>query len=120
MKKIISTVLVCILLVGSIFALASCGALSGTYEYTESISGAVTTLEFSGDTVKISTKLGASSTNYEAKYEIKGEGDDRTITFTYEDGAYKHATLQGERSYSDGTQNGKDYIKIGIAEYYKK
>ncbi len=122
MKKIISTVLVCVLLVSSVFALASCGALSGTYEYTEEIIGVstTTTLEFSGDKVKISTKAGATTSEYEAKYEIIGEGEGRKIVFTYEDGAHKHLTLQGERSFADGEQNGKKYIKIGIVEYYKK
>ena len=120
MKTRISAMLLVLCMVT--LALASCGALSGTYEYTEEIIGVstTTTLQFSGDKVKIATKAGATTSEYEAKYEIVGEGEGRKIVFTYEDGAHKHLTLQGERSFADGEQNGKKYIKIGIVEYYKK
>lgn len=120
MKKFISATLAVILIAGSVLALSSCAALSGAYEFTDPIASSVTTLEFSGDKARIYVKLGNTTTEYEAKYEIIGEEGDRSIVFTYAAGAPKHPTLYGERSFSEGEKEGKDYIKIGLAEYYKK
>ena len=113
MKKIISTALMFVILVGSVFALASCALLSGTYKDT--ISG-TTTLEFSGDTVRITTALG----QYEAKYEIKDEDGEKTISFTYEDTAKESIQFRGTQAFSEGTEDGVSYIKIGGFKYEKQ
>ena len=123
MKRIVSAVLVCLLLVGSAFALASCGGISGTYENAATS----TTVEFSGDTVNISWStefLGAKvSKDTSAKYEIKENDDgDKVIVFTYEEGADQHLTLIGdtEFDFSEGTVDGAKFIKIGALTYTEK
>ena len=65
MKKTLSMVLVVAMLALSVFALASCG-LSGSYVDPTGL----TTLEFSGSTVTITTESGALSLTYNAQYEI--------------------------------------------------
>ncbi len=119
MKKIISTILVCVLLVGTVFTLASCDTMiTGTYE------SGLTTLEFSGSKVTITDSIEilgtVTSKTYECKYKIEKTDDGRTITFTYEDGADQHANLNGTKTYSDGDKDGEKYIQIGIVTYTKK
>ena len=118
MKKIISTVLVCVLLVSTLFVLASCG-VSGTYKKGS------TTLEFSlfnkvtiTESVEV---LGAVTTKtYEAKYKIEENDDGKTITFTYEDGADEHIVCSGTRTFSEGEKDGVKYIQIGRITYEKQ
>ena len=119
MKKIISTVLVSILLIGSIFTLASCGGVSGTYE-SDTWLGYTYSLEFSSKTVKIEGKMGALSLNYEAEYKIEGKGDEKTITFIYDEGADKSLVFNGTMPYVSGSENGNKYIKIGEIRLDKK
>ncbi len=118
MKKIISTILVCVLLVGTVFTLASCGMISGTYK------SGVTTLEFSGNKLKITESaeiLGkVVSDEWECKYKIEETDDGRTITFTYEEDADEHHFLNGTLTFSDGEEDGTKYIKIGIITYEKQ
>jgi hypothetical protein len=87
MKKTISTILVCVLLVGSLLTLASCevlGMLIGTY------SDGTTTYAFSGKEVTITTTTSIGSwTNTITKtgeYKIdKNEKDQKTIAITISD-----------------------------------
>ena len=117
MKKIISLALVCLMLTCTMLTLASCG-LSGTYE------SGTTSITFSGKKVTIVdevTLLGATiSKTYEAEYSMS-ENDDgsKTITFTYADGADKHLSLNGEKTFVSGEENGKKYVRIGLITYYK-
>ena len=78
MKKIISSILVCVLLVGVMFSLVSCGNnLSGTYE------GKLFDLKFSGS--KVTVIVG--ETELTGTYEIKtdDETDKKTISFDFID-----------------------------------
>ena len=117
MKRLISTLLVCVLLVSCVFTLASCGAtLSG--EYKDALS--VTTYKFSGSkvTLTIDNLIGEDSV-FEGTYSIEGKDDDKKITITFEDkdGADKYS---GTHDFSEGEEDGKEYIKIGIIKYYKQ
>ena len=112
MKKILSVALVCVLLVGCVLALASCGGLSG--EYKEALTGNVV-YDFSGSKyTKTVDNIVGDDTVIEGKYEIdKEEGK---ITFTYEvDGEEKTQT----EAFSSGEEDGVEYIKIGLLKYNK-
>ena len=117
MKKIISLALVCLMLTCTMLTLASCG-LSGTYE------SGTTSITFSGKKVTIVdevTLLGTViSKTYEAEYSMS-ENDDgsKTITFTYADGGDKHLSLNGEKTFASGEEDGKKYVRIGLITYYK-
>ena len=77
MKKVLSAILVCVLLVGTMFTLVSCGNnLSGTYE------GLLFDLKFKGSKVTIIVKDEEVLTG---TYEIEGKDDDMTISFDFID-----------------------------------
>jgi hypothetical protein len=84
MKKTISTILVCVLLVGTIFSLASCevfGMMFGTYE------NGGTTLEFSFNKVTktVIPVFGNEPIVTEGEFKIDENAEGRkTITITYE------------------------------------
>ena len=115
MKKTLSMILLVAVLALSVLTLASCG-LSGEYVDPTGL----TTLEFSGDKVTIITSSGALSLTYNAKYEITEKDDGKVITFTYEEGEQVNSLFNGEKSFSEGTEEGTDYIKIGVIKYTKK
>lgn len=111
MKKIISAILVCVVMVGSIFALVSCGkSLSGEYE--DVLTGNVT-YEFGafGKVTKTVDNIIGDDTVTEGKYEINDAGD--KITFTFND---ESETLD----FAYGEENGVEYIKLGIFKYEKE
>ncbi|MBQ7343152.1 MAG: hypothetical protein IJW53_00120 [Clostridia bacterium] len=115
MKRIISTILVCVLLLGCVMTLASCGkTLSG--KYTDAL--AVTSYEFKGSkyTLTVDNIIGADTVT-EGKYKIaENDEGDLKITFTWEeDGEEKTQT----ESFSSGEEDGVEYIKIGIVKYTK-
>ena len=116
MKKIISLATLCLIIVGMMLTLASCG-LSGSYKNGQ------TTLTFKGDTVTVvienEIKGTIITTTYEAEYEIIEKDDSRTIKFTYAEGADKYLALMGEKSFSEGEKDGQKYIQIGLITYYK-
>jgi hypothetical protein len=114
MKRIISTVLVCLLLIGSVFALASCGALSGTYK---DITGGVT-YDFRGSKVTITVDTYGEDKVYEGTYKVEETEDDKTITFTFEDENVP-SIYEGTKKFSEGEEDGVKYIWIGIAKYTK-
>ncbi len=110
MKKIISTILVCVLLIGTLFTLASCGkSISG--EYKDALTGNVT-YEFGmfGKFTKTVDNIIGDDTVTEGKYEINDDGD--KITFTFDDESETH-------SFATGEENGVEYIKIGLFKYEK-
>ncbi len=124
MKKIISTVLLCVLLVSSVFTLASCNMISGTYEGEVNL--VITTYklsyEFKGDKVTITSKLGSISTEANATYKIgEKENGDKTITFTYGDGEKADGAAEGgvALSFNQGSDNDGKYIEIAGIRYYK-
>ena len=117
MKGIISALLVCVLLVGVVFALASCGkTLSGKYE-AEANLGITTvnyTYEFKGSkvtaTVKSTNFLGqVESVTVEGTYEI----EDDEITFAWDS---EEEVLDGGTFTFEETEDG---IKIGKFEFKK-
>ena len=117
MKKTISAVLVAILLVSSIFVLASCGGLSGTYK------SGTTSLEFSGDKVTIKFDLGVVATTSTANYKL-GEDDNgnRTITFTYDEGQKENSVLKNGIAlpFNEGSDDNGKYIQITVLKFYKQ
>lgn len=118
MKKIISTILVCLLLVGSLFTMTSCDKMIvGTYEFDGILSDK--TLEFGlfgNVTLTVDVELIDKDYVYEGKYEINEAGDKITFTFDDEDASEYSGTYDFERvsSSTDG-----DYIRIGIEKYEK-
>ena len=77
MKKLLSAVLVCLLLVGTMLSLVSCGnSLSGTYE------GLLFDLKFKGSKVTIIVNDEEVLTG---TYEIEKEDDKMTISFDFVD-----------------------------------
>lgn len=125
MKKTISTILVCVLLVGTLLSLASCemfGLVIGTYARTAEVFGieTTTTYEFSGKEVTISTvtKMGNTSTtsNKTGEYEI-GENEEGqktiTLTFTNEDG---EGTVT-RYTFNSGKDDNGAYIELDGTRY---
>ncbi len=112
MKKIISTLLVCVLLLGCVMTLASCGKrLSGKYELTDGLY-----YEFKGNEytsvleVPIIGKVTKNGT-----YEIKENNEgDLEIIFTEEGSDEPNAV-----SFSDGKDGDVEYIKIAGIKYTK-
>ena len=121
MKKIISTILVCVLLLGCVMTLTSCGKmLSGKYELVLSESNR-TSYEFSFNKVTRTITAGALGFTKdevtEGKYKINEvEDGEFEITFTWDvDGEEKIETV----SFSQGEEDGVKYIKLGIVKYNK-
>lgn len=109
MKRIVSAVLVCILLVGSMLVLGSCGGPSGVYKDSTGI----TTMEFKGDKVTIKWSLGGFSYESEASFKITEEDGEKFITFTYGEGEKENSSFNGKMAYSDGTKDDKSFIQLG-------
>ena len=125
MKKTISTILVCVLLVGTLLSLASCemfGLVTGTYAKTTEFLGVetTTTYEFSGKEVTVSTvtTMGNTSTtsNKTGEYEI-GENEEGqktiTLTFTNEDGEGTVTTY----TFNSGKDDNGAYIELDGTRY---
>ena len=119
MKRIISTILVCVLLVGSVFALASCGNNpSGSYEsigyQSVAKTGGVYEFGMGGKVTYTFFAAGVESYSVEGEYKVETKDDDKlTITFTYgeDKGDAKSGTVSFEK--------GDDYIKIAGIKYNK-
>ncbi len=117
MKKTISALLVCALLVCSVFALASCGKkLSGAYE-----SALGTTYEFSGNKVTMTQEIPfLDDVVIEGTYEITEDEDGKTvIIFTVENEDDEDKDFAGKFSFSEGEEDGTKYIKIAGIKYEK-
>ncbi len=120
MKKIVSSVLVCVLLACTLLTLVSCGkTVSGTYKLSITESN-YEVLEFGmfGKVTKSTTTGAFGYTNtqtVEGKYEITETGENEySITFTWdaEDGEEINTV-----SFSSGEEDGVKYIKLGGAKY---
>ena len=108
MKKTVKIAAVALLLVMTVFVLASCATrLSGTYALGSS------EYEFKGKNYTYKTPgLLGGTTIVEGTYEI--DKDAGTITLTPEDGEPQ------TYSFAQGEENGVEYIKIGLFEYTKQ
>ena len=110
MKKIISTILVCVLLVGSIFTLASCGkTLTG--EYKDALTSNIT-YEFGmfGKVTKTVDNIIGDDDVVEGKYKFNDDGTKITMTFDDEAETY---------DFSSGEEDGVEYIKLDGWKYNK-
>lgn len=124
MKKILSTILVCVLLLGCVMSLSSCGKmLTGKYEVEADavLAGGKVVYDFTpfGYTKTTTTEvLGfAKDTVEEGKYKISENDEGKlTITFTYEvDGEEKTETF----AFSQGEEDGVKYVKLGLVKLTK-
>ena len=126
MKKTLSTILVCVLLVGALFSLSSCevaGFVFGTYGRTDTIIVDInTTYEFSlGEVTRTVTTdnligNGQNTTSETMKYKVtENEEGEKVIVFTTvtDDG-----TKTTEYSFNSGKDDGGYYIEIGGTRYY--
>ncbi len=106
MKKILSAILVCVMLLSCVLVLASCGKkLSGTYTDETGI----VSYTFKGKKVEVEA-FGATQ---EATYKIDGD----TITFTVEIGGQE---VEEESSFEQGKDDNGKYIEIDGVKLYKK
>lgn len=114
MKKIVSTVLVCVLLVCSLFALVSCdNMLIGTYEADWGIVEVKYEFgPFGKVTCTVEPIYGEDSV-YEGKYKI--DGDEIEFTFENEDAE----EYGGKCSFTTGEEGEDKYIKISGIKYIK-
>lgn len=126
MKKTISTILVCVLLVGSLLSLASCevaGFVFGKYSRTDKIVVDITTTyDFSltevTKTVTTGNLIGdgESSTSETMKYKVgKNEAGEKIISLTVQTNDGSKTT---EYSFNSGKDDGGSYIEIGGIRYY--
>ena len=130
MKKIISAVLVCVLLLSCVLTLASCAnVLFGKYEHvfgSENL-GYKVTYEFSATKVVV-TRQGVSAivdtkpVVTEGTYKIsENEEGEKTITFDFggkdagDDVPEEGVTV----GFSQGTKDGKSFIEIGGIEFVR-
>ena len=114
MKKIISTLLVCVLLLGCVLTLGSCSKfLMGEYEL-DALVGSVK-YEFKLTKVEITVEVLGQDTAFEGTYKIaENEKGETEITFTFEDDE-KAKEYAGTFSF----EKGDGYIKIGGVKYNK-
>lgn len=75
MKRTLSMILACAILVGTMLVLVSCGGLSGTYE------GMLFDLKFKGDSVTVI----AGEHELKGTYEIEEKDGKKTISFDFVD-----------------------------------
>ena len=124
MKKTLSKLLVCVLLLGCVFSLASCvvsvgpmTVVSGKYE-ADLVLGEVTYDfgMFGGVTVTVDPIVG-DSISFEGKYKVDNSTDPHEITFTFEDSEAEE--YQGTFAFSTGEEDGVKYVKIGLVKYQK-
>ena len=109
MKKTISMLLVCVLLVCSLTTLVSCGKMfSGKYEADLVLAHVTYEFEFGGKVTKTSDPFIGNNEVTEGKYEIND--DETKITFTFGDESYTVPFAKGEES-------GVKYIKLDGIKY---
>lgn len=120
MKKIISLVLVCVLLVGCVFALASCAkTLNGTYRLGDADNG--TTYVFSGNTVECTISVLGFDKDTEGTYKIEeNEEKELVLTITWADDDDDDTNNKTSSAVLvEGTEGGTKYIKLDGIQYNK-
>lgn len=111
MKKTVSAVLVCVMLMCTLFALTSCGKMfSGKYE-AETMLGDVTyEFEVGGKVIKTTEPLLGKNQTVEGEYEFNKDGDEVTLTFDGESETF---------DFVEGEEGGVKYIKLDGVKYNK-
>ena len=123
MKRIISTLLVCVLLLGCVFTLASCVFSAGpitiiTGEYEADLALAEYELSFSpfGKITVVEDPIIGDSKTHEGKYKVNSET--KEITLTWEgDGPSELVLPNGTSEFSYGEKDGAEYIQIGLVTF---
>lgn len=119
MKKITSLLLVCVLLVGCVFSLASCAkVLNGKYELDAKVGSK--TYEFKGKSVVITYEVLGFEKSVEGEYSIDENDDgDLEITFTFAEDEKDADEFKGTFAFAEGKEGDESYIKIGGVKYVK-
>ena len=118
MKRIISTVLVCVLLFGCVCSFASCDRMvMGKYELDATF--ASVSYDFKLTKVVVTYELLGQETSVEGKYKIaENEDGELEITFTFEN-EEEAKEYAGTFSFEKGKEGDTSYIKIGGVQYNK-
>ena len=123
MKKITTLLLVCVLLVGCVFTLASCVFSAGPItiisgEYEADLALAEYELSFSplGKITVVEDPIIGDSKTHEGKYKVNSET--KEITLTWEgDGPSELVLPNGTSSFGYGEKDGVEYIEIKSIKY---
>ena len=122
MKKTLSKLLVCVLLLGCIFSLAGCVTSVGpitvvTGKYKVDILLAEVTYDFGafGGVTVIVDPIAGDSYSFDGKYKVDNSTDPHEITFTFEDSEAKE--YSGTFSFSSGKEDGVKYVEIAGVKY---
>ena len=115
MKKVLSAILVCVLLLGTVFSLAGCSSVSGEYE--ADLITSVNTYKFGmfGKVTLTVDPIALDATTYEGKYKINEDTNEITFTFDSEDADLYEGTFD----FSSGEEDGEKYVKINYVKYKK-
>lgn len=117
MKKLISTMLVCVLLMGCMLALTSCGnTLMGEYEADMILYEANYEFKLGGKVVLTIDPVAGEDLVFEGEYSLNKDATE--ITFVFENEDAKDYT--GTRSFAQGKENGVKYIKMNGVKYTKE
>lgn len=126
MKKIISALIICVLVVGCVCALTGCGGktLNGAYVLEADIGGIIdlgsTTYEFSGNNVEITYEVRGFEKSIEGTYEITtNEDETMTLTITIESEEEDAEDYAGKHSFVEGKEGDVEYIKIDGVTFKK-
>ena len=123
MKKIKSLLLVCVLLIGCVFTLASCvlsagpvTVISGEYEADLALAEYKLTFSPFGKITVVEEPIIGDSTTYEGKYKVNSET--KEITLTWKGDAPSALVLpDGTASFSYGEKDGTEYVQIGLVTF---
>lgn len=116
-KSVLKVVALLMIAIVACTALVSCGKkLSGTYEANVVV--AEVSYKFSGSKVTLTVDpIIGDDVVIEGKYEIDEEAGE--IKFTFDSEEEEAETYGGTQDFSEGEEDGKEYIKIGLVKYEK-
>ncbi len=122
MKRIISTILVCALILGCVLTLASCGKmLTGKYQTNILIGDVTCEFKLGGKVLITVTSMLGTSATCEGEYEF--DDDTNKIEFEFEEtneGLIQNAIQElftGEQDFVKGEEDGVKYVKIGFVKF---
>ena len=116
MKKFLSVILIFVVVASAMLTLTSCAeTVSGTYVDTLK----VTTLDFSGNKVTITVdNIIGDDTVIQGTYEItEKDNGEKEIAFKFDSSNLDTKLWETPMFFSSGEENGKKFVKIGIAKY---